>query len=64
MISEKGIQEWWTRKIDNYLKNYTKWNKLSLTQAKTKFFTKTHEKFLEIVLFELRKFICGVHDKS
>ena len=49
MISEEEIREWWERKIDNYIKNYAHRNKLSLAQAKAKFFTETHEKFLESI---------------
>ena len=47
MISEEEIKEWWERKIDNYIKNYARRNKLSFVQAQAKFLTETHEKFLE-----------------
>ena len=47
MISEIEIQEWWTRKIENYLKNYAKINKLAFRKVRTKFFIETHEKKLE-----------------
>lgn len=30
MISEEEIREWWERKIDNYIKNYARQNKMSL----------------------------------
>ena len=49
MISEEEIRLWWERKIDNYIKNYARWNKLSLAQEKEKFFIETHEKFLESI---------------
>ena len=49
MISEEEIKEWWERKIDNYIKNYAWWNKLSFIQAKEKFLTETHDKFLESI---------------
>ena len=38
MISEEEIRVWWERKIENYIKNYARRNKLSLAQAKAKFF--------------------------
>ena len=47
MISEEESREWWERKIDNYIKNYARWNKLSFVQEQAKFLTETHEKFLE-----------------
>ena len=49
MMSEKEIQEWWNIKIENYLKKYSRRNKLTLTQARKKFFTETNKNFLEIV---------------
>ena len=49
MISEEEIREWWERKIDNYIKNHARWNKLSLMQAQAKIFTETHEKILESI---------------
>lgn len=62
MISEKDIQEWWTRKIENYFKNYAKRNKLTLAQAWTKFFTETHEFVFEAILADLINFLQIVHD--
>ena len=38
MISEEEIKVWWERKIENYIKNYARQNKLSLMQEKTIFF--------------------------
>ena len=49
MISKKEIKDWWERKIANYMQNYTQRNKLTIFQAKEKFFTETHEKFVEFV---------------
>ena len=49
MIIEEEIKDCWERKIDNYIKNYARWNKLSLAQAKEIFFTETHETFLESI---------------
>ena len=47
MISEQEIKNWWERKIANYLQNYARRNKLTIAQKKEKFFTETHEKFVE-----------------
>ena len=49
MISEQEIKNWWERKITNYLQNYSRRNRLTIAQAKEKFFTETHEKFVESV---------------
>ena len=49
MISEQEIKDWWECKIENYLQNYARRNKLTTTQAKERFFTETHEKFVELV---------------
>ena len=57
MISEQEIKNWWERKIANYLQNYAMRNKLTIAQAKKKFFTKTHEKFVESVPQLLKKFL-------
>ena len=57
MISEEDIREWWERKIDNYIKNYTWRNKLSFVQAQAKFLTETHEKFLESIPQAFGKFL-------
>ena len=57
MVSEEAIREWWERKIHNYIKNYARRNKLSFVQAQEKFLTKTHEKFLEIILQALENFL-------
>ena len=55
MISEEEIIEWWEIKIDNYIKNYARWNKLSLVQAQANFFTETHEILLERIPQALQK---------
>ena len=57
MISEEEIREWWERKIDNYIKNYTRQNKLSFIQAQEKFLTETHEKLLKNIPQAFEKFI-------
>ena len=49
MISEHEIKKWWEHKIANYLQNYARRNKLTIGQEKEKFFTETHEKFVETV---------------
>ena len=57
MISKEEIKEWWERKIDNYIKNYARQNKLSFVQAQEKFLTETHKKFLEGIPQALEKFL-------
>ena len=49
MIPEQEIKDWWERKVANYLQNYMRRNKLTIAQAKERFFTETHEKFVESV---------------
>lgn len=48
MLSLEEIQEWWQRKINNYLENCTSRNQLSLVEtiAITQFFIKPHENFI------------------
>ena len=50
MISELEIKDWWERKVENYLQNYARRNRLATAQAKEIFFMETHEKFVESVL--------------
>ena len=57
MISEQEIKDWWERKVANYLQNYTQRNRLMTAQAKERFFTKTHEKFVESVPQLLKKLL-------
>ena len=57
MISEQEIKDWWERKITNYLQNYVQRNRLMTAQAKERFFTKTHEKFIESVPQLLKKLL-------
>ena len=57
MILEKDIKGWWERKITKYLQNYARRNKLIIAQVKEKFFTKTHEKFVESVPRSLKKLL-------
>ena len=49
MIPEQEIKDWWDRKIVNYLQNYARQNRLTVAEAKARFFTETHEKFVESV---------------
>ena len=49
MIIEKEIKDWWERKIANYLQNYARRNRLTVAEEKERFFTETHEKFVESV---------------
>ena len=57
MISEQEIKNWWERKIENYLQNYVRRNRFTIAQAKEKFFTETHEKFVESVPQLLKKLL-------
>ena len=45
------------RKIENYLQNYTRRNRLMTAQAKERFFTETHEKFVESMPQLLKKLL-------
>ena len=49
MISELEIKDWWERKVENYLQNYARRNRLTTAQAKERFFTETQENFVESV---------------
>ena len=49
MIPEQEIKDWWERKIANYLQNYARRNRLTVAEAKERFFTETHEMFVESV---------------
>ena len=57
MISEQEIKDWWERKVENYLQNYTRRNRLTNAQAKGIFFIETHEKFVESVPQILKKLL-------
>ena len=57
MISEQEIKDWWERKVANYLQNYARRNILTIAQAKARFFTETHEKFVESVPQLLKKLL-------
>ena len=57
MISEQEIKNWWERKIANYLQNYARRNRLTISQEKEKLFTETHEKFVESVPQLLKKLL-------
>ena len=49
MIPEQEIKDWWDHKIVNYVKNYVRRNRLTVAEAKARFFTETHEIFFESV---------------
>ena len=49
MIPDQEIKDWWERKIANYLQNYAWRNRLTVAEEKERFFTETHEKFVELV---------------
>ena len=57
MISKQEIKDWWDRKVANYLQNYTQRNRLTTAQAKARFFTETHDKFVESVPQVLKKLL-------
>ena len=57
MISEQEIKKWWERKIANYLQNYARRNIWTIAQAKEKFFTETHDKFVESMPQSLKKLL-------
>ena len=57
MISEQEINKWWERKIANSLQNYARRNRLMTAQAKERFFTETHEKFVESIPQLLKKIL-------
>ena len=47
MILEQEIKDWWDRKVANYLQNYARRNRLTVAEARARFFIETHEKFVE-----------------
>ena len=49
MIPEQEIKDWWDHIIANYLQNYARRNRLTVVEAKARFSTETHEKFVESV---------------
>ena len=57
MISKQEIKDWWEHKIENYLQNYVRRNRLTTAQEKERFFTKTHEKFVESVPHLLKELL-------
>ena len=57
MMSEEEIKEWWEGKIDNYIKNFPRWNKFSLVQEQAIFFIETHKKILESIPQALQKLL-------
>lgn len=57
MLALEEIQEWWDRNINNYLKNYARRNGLFITEARERFFTKSHKDLIESILIKIKKFI-------
>ena len=57
MISEQEIKNWWEHKVANYLQNYAQRNRLTPMQEKARFFTETHEKFVESMTQLLKKLL-------
>ena len=57
MISEQDIKEWWEKKIESYMQNYARRSKLTISQEREKFFSETHENFVESVSFALKKIL-------
>ena len=57
MISEQEIKNQWEHKITNYLQNYVRRNRLMIAQEKERFFTETHEKFIELIPRLLKKLL-------
>ena len=57
MIWEKEIKNWREHKIVNYFSNYTRRNKLTISQEKEMFFSKTHENFVDFVPQSLKKLL-------
>jgi hypothetical protein len=49
MLTLQDICEWWECKTENYIKNYARRNNLSLAEARERFFSETHEIFLEVI---------------
>ena len=49
MIIEQEIKDWWNHKFVNYLQNYARRNRLTVDEARARFFIETHEKFVESV---------------
>ena len=49
MIIEQEIKDWWNHKVVNYLQNYARQKRLTVTDARAIFFTETHEKIVESV---------------
>ena len=57
MISEQEIKNWWERKIVNYLQNYARINRLTISQEKENFLCKTYENFVEYIPQYLKKLL-------
>ena len=61
MLTEREIREWWDKKVMNYIQNYARRNKLTIAQAREKFFSEAHEKFVESIHNEIKEFLDTVH---
>ena len=57
MLTLQDIREWWEHKTKNYFKNYARRKNLSLIEARARFFSETHETFLESVSKVLFQYI-------
>ena len=57
MIPEQENKDWWECKVANYLQNYARRNRLTIAQARERFFTETHEKFVGSVPQLLKKLL-------
>ena len=61
MLTKREIREWWDKKVTNYIQNYARCNKLLIAQAREKIFSEAHEKFVQSVPHEIKKFLDTVH---
>ena len=57
MIPEREIKDWWDRKVVNYLQNYARQNRLTVAEARARFFIETHGKFVESLPQLLKKLL-------
>ena len=64
MISEEDIKEWWERKIKNYIKIYTRWNKLSFAQSQEFFLQRLTKNFLRAFHKHFKNYCKDVHDPT
>ena len=57
MIPEQEIKDWWDRKFAKYLQNYARRNRLTVAEARARFFIETHGKFVESLPQLLKKLL-------